>query len=94
MKILPCLMFTSFVNLYLSVIDQVDREDESANTSIYHLHVPGKEVALSNWVQQALAILVLWDKDHDDAKDEEDKHNTHQNTSHHGEVPLGLQIWI
>ena len=34
----------------------------------------------------------MWDKDHDDAKDEENKEDTDKDPSEHGEVPLGLKI--
>ena len=57
---------------YLSIINQIHREDESPQPPIHHLHVP-----VNNHAQQAHGgqkiILALGDKDHDDSKQDENK---------------------
>ena len=40
-----------------------------------------------------LQILVVGNKDHDDAKDHQPEKDADEDSAHHGEVPLGLNIF-
>ena len=59
---------------HLSVVDQVEGEDEGPSAAIDHLE-----------------IFVVGNKYHHKPEDDEAKEDTDKNSSHGGEVPLGLK---
>ena len=71
----------------LSVIHQVDREDESPKSPPHHVKSPGNQLSRKKLQQRP----ALGKKDGDEAEEHEDNEDAKQHPAHHREIHFGLQ---